>query len=208
MMEGPPGYWRYPRYPDNDDPSMPEERRFIRGGDFQDLVKRVTEFRIINSLPLGKPEEEIPDWICRHTEAACKPANPAKQMPGMKARGGMVARFLWAMSAWMVHGGHVEQSEADRRSEICANCQFRTTMDDANCFGCFGLMAKVMAIIGNRKARFVNEEAFCGVCGCNCSVQAFVPLEILGRAHKLEEFPEDTGARDENGTPIPCWKRP
>jgi hypothetical protein len=198
----PPGYWHFPRYPDADGDDIPAERRYIIGGDFQDLVKRVAEFRIINSLPLGKPEEEISDWICRHTEAPCRPANPPEAMPGRKARGADVARFLMAMGAWMKHGGHVSQEEADRRSETCGNCQFRTTIDDGACFGCFGLMAKVMAIIGNRKARFADEQSFCGVCGCNVAAQAWVPIDILARAHKLEDFPEDTG----NGTP--CWKKP
>lgn len=208
LMTTPPGYWRYPRYGAEDSADIPAERRFILGGDFQDLVARVSEFRIINKLPLGNPEEEIQDWICRNTEADCRPANPAKAMPGRKARGADVARFLKAMGAWMLNGGHVSQEEADRRAEICGNCQFRTTIDDAGCFGCFGLMAKVMAIIGNRKARFADEQSFCGVCGCSVPAQVFVPLDILGRAHKLEDFPAETGAINSIGEPVPCWKKP
>lgn len=200
--ETPPGYWTYPRHPERPTTSDPND--FIWGGDLQNLVAKVHEFRVINGLPLGDPEAEIQDYICRTRGAQCVPANPAKPLPGRKARGGDVARFLSAMASWMENGGYVEQDEAERRAEICAGCQYNTPVDDAGCFGCFGLAARVMQVIGNRKTRLDGSLQFCGVCGCNNAVQAFVPMDVLAKAHKLEQFPEDIGLP---GQKIPCWKR-
>lgn len=197
----PPGYWRFPRHWPEARDDLPPEQRYITGGDFADLVHKVTEFRIINQRPLGKPEEEIPDWICRNTEAACKPAAPAKLMPGVKASGWMVARFLKAMASWMINGGHVDDAEANRRAEICANCQWNTEIGDGACSGCFGLTARVMQVIGGRKTRFDDSLRFCGICGCSNAVSAYVPIDILSRAHNLNDFPVDCG----NG--IKCWKK-
>lgn len=191
-METPPGGWRFPR-PDGS---------LITGGDVFDLAKKVSDYRIINNIPLGDPESEIQDFLCRQNpHPPCGPANRPQPKPGVKAKGVMVARFLNAMAQWMVHGGHVEQEEAERRAEICAGCPWNTFLDDAACFGCFGLTEKVMKIIGNRKTRMDDSLRFCGLCGCSNAVSAFVPMDILARAHKLDEFPADVGGG------VPCWKR-
>lgn len=178
-----------------------DPKDYIRGGDLQDLAHRVSGYRIINNLSLGDPESEIQDWLCRHTGAQCVPARRPAPMPGVKAKGAMVARFLNAMLQWMLRGGHVDQEEAERRAEICASCPFNVHIDDANCFGCFGFGEKVSKIIGNRRTRMEDSLHFCSLCGCSNAVSAFVPMDILARAHKLEEFPADIGGG------IPCWKR-
>lgn len=172
----------------------------IRGGDLPDLTHKVSTYRIINSLPLGDPEAEIQDWLCRNAGAACVPAKQVAPAPGAKANGAMVARFLNAMLQWMLHGGWVEQEEAERRAEICAGCPWNNYLDDAACFGCFGLSEKVLKIIGNRKTRLDDSLRFCSRCGCSNAVSVFVPMDILARAHKLEEFPDDVGGQ-------PCWKK-
>jgi hypothetical protein len=203
----PPGYWRYPRYGADDSDDIPPERRFIVGGDFQDLVKKVAEFRIINSLPLGKPEEEIPDWICRHTEAACRPASPAKAMPGVKVDGRHVARFLMAAKEWVKSDEIVSQEEAETRAEQCAGCQWNVEIIDGNCFGCFGLMAKIMQIIGQRQTRMDSCLKFCGKCGCSLPVVAFTPMHVLDRAHANSDFAGvETGQVDNDGTRATCWR--
>lgn len=193
----------FPRYPDR--PLTGDPREMIRGGDFGDLVSKVNEFRVINGLPLGNPEVEIQEYICRNTGAECVPANPAKPMPGFKPKGAMVARFLYAMAQWMANGGHVSQEEAEQRAERCSNCAYNTDIDDAaTCSGCFGMAAKIMQVIGDRKTKMDASLKFCGVCGCSNAVQAFVPLDVLAKAHNLVDFPDDVGVPGEK---IPCWKR-
>lgn len=197
--ETPPGYWRFPRHPEI--PLTGDPNEFIPGGDIQDLTTKVHNFRVVNRLPLGDPQSEIEDWICRNTGAQCVPARAITFKPGVMAKGQMVARFLSAMAQWMAQGGHVPQEEAEARAELCAGCPWNAHIDDITCFGCFGLTEKVIKILGGRKTRMDESLRFCALCGCSNAVSAFVPMEILARAHKLEEFPIDIG----NGTP--CWKR-
>lgn len=193
LMVTPPGYWRYPR-PDGS---------FIIGGDFFDLVNRVSEFRIINQLPLGKPEEEIQDWLCRNTESPCRPAAPAKPEPGRKAKGRDVARFVKAVLLWGIAAETVSQEEADRRAEICAGCRFNVEIDDVNCFGCFGMASKIIQAIGSRSTRFSNLLKFCGVCGCSNEISCFAPMAVLNKTYaNTMDFPDDT-----NGQGTPCWKK-
>lgn len=198
--EVPPGYWRFPRNPSGPEPSDPQD--FIWGGDFQNLIAKVHEYRVINSLPLGNPEEEIGDWLCRHTGAQCAPSNPPKPLPGVRASGSMVARFLSAMALWTVSSEKVDQEEAELRGETCSNCEHNADIDDQTCLGCFGLIGRIINIIGDRKTRVDSSLKNCNICGCVNAVQAFVPIEILGRVHNLSDFPTDIGDGKTK-----CWKR-
>lgn len=202
--ETPRGYWRYPRHHVMDGERYAEpinDGNFITGGDLQNLVYNINEYRVTNSLPLGDANAEAQDWLCRTSGARCVPAVPVEHVPGRKARAVDVARFLWALAAWMKTTETVSQEEADRRAEICIGCPFNVPVDDTACWGCFNLTARIMRVIGNRRTRFDEGLKFCGLCGCSNVVSAFVPLSVLGKAHKLEEFPADIG----NGAP--CWKR-
>lgn len=201
----PQGGWRYPRWPDK--PLTGKYSDFIFGGTLDDLVVKIHEFRIINNLDLGDPAAEAMDFLCRSANGPkCAPANPAKPMPGVKAKGAMVARFISAMIAWMQQGGGVVQEEAERRATICAGCCYNVPVDDVNCFGCFGLFSKIMQVIGDRKTKMDSLLQFCGHCGCSLKIVAFTPMEILNRSHPNADFPEDTG-QVEDGAPIPCWRR-
>lgn len=205
-QESPPGYFRYPRHPDRPLTTNPAD--FIWGGDLQDLIAKIHAFRVTNQLPLGDPESECQDWLCRVAGAVGRPANPAKRAPGVKASGAMVARFLSAMVAWGIKGGSVTQEEAERRASICAGCKFNVQIDDAAlCLGCFGLAARVMQIIGDRRSKLDDSLQFCGACGCSLKVVPFVPLDILNRAHLNSDFTTDTGQTEADGAPIPCWRK-
>lgn len=193
----PPGYWQVTE----------ADGTVITGGDIGDLIGNVTDYRIANNIPLGDVEADTHEFICRHTEARCRPAKPQGGLATIKPSAIAVARFLKAMTAWLKSSGTVEQEEAERRAEICAGCRFQANLDDANCFGCFQLAARIMQAIGSRRTRMDESLKFCSICSCANSVSVFAPLDVLQRAHAGLEFPEDTGQRDENGNPVPCWKR-
>lgn len=187
----PQGGWRFPRFVDR---PIADPNNLIRGGDLPDLIRRVTEFRVANGMDIGDLPALVEDFMCRVSNADCVPLAPRK--PGRKARGGDVARFLYAMTLWATKGGFVPQEEAEERAETCANCDRNQEIDDSKiCEGCFGFASRVLAIIGNRKTRVDSALKFCNECGCANSIQAFVPMEILARVHRLEDFPDH------------CWKK-
>lgn len=208
-MAVPPGYWRFPRrwIIENDRYISPvDDGDFIFGGDYPQLVDRVVEYRIINTLPLGDADSEVQDWICRNTGASCAPERPKSTEPRRRARGRDVATFLQAMAEWVKSDEIVPQEEAERRAEICGGCRFNVEIDDGACMGCFGLTARIMRIIGQRKTRVDSVLKFCAECGCSGAVMAFVPMTILNKAHVGESFTDNTG-QQVDGVPVPCWRR-
>lgn len=201
----PPGYWRVDKLFRTPSPGLASD--YIYGGDLADLVKKVTEYRIANGLLLGDIDAQVQDWLCRNTEAQCRAANPANKVQSRKAKGVDVARFLMAMAAWMKSDECVPQEEAERRASICSGCKFNVAIDDQACLGCFGLASRVLQVIGDRHTKFDSTLAHCAVCGCHTGVSAFVPMSILAKVHETEEFPDDTGQVEPDGTPTRCWKR-
>lgn len=203
-MRIPSGGWRYPRNIEHDGQKYGKpisDGQFITGGDFPELVYRVGEFRIINNIPLGDPEAEVNDWLCRNTGAKCSPAKPAAGF-AKPPSGAAIVRFLAAMAKWFVSGDSVSQEEAERRAEICAGCRFNLPPADFSCFGCFGLFARIAAIIGERKTRMNESLRFCGHCGCSLPVVVFTPIALLDRTHANSDFPTDIGQGEQ-----PCWRK-
>lgn len=204
-FETPPGYFRFPRHVDR--PLTDNPKDYVIGGDLADLIFKVTQFRTINRLPLGDVEAEVGDWLCRHSGAPCVPANIPAPQPGRKVRGGDVARFLGAMAEWVRSAEIVPQEEAEQRAEACAGCKWNSPTDDAACLGCFGLMARIMRVIGQRRTRMDGILKFCGRCGCSLPVVVFAPAAVLDRAHRNADFKTtETGQVDAEGKPIMCWR--
>lgn len=197
--ETPNGGFRFPRDPSSD---RRDEKAMIIGGDIGHLVERVSEYRIINQLPLGDVRAEVEDWLCRETGADCSPVRPRGFGAGLVVRGAELARFVAAMAAWWKTDEVVPQEEAERRAEICASCRYNQPLSDVSCAGCYGLAGRILGIIGERRTRMENNLQYCAICHCANTVQVFAPLAVLNRAHKLSDFPTDIG----DGV-TECWKK-
>lgn len=209
-MRIPRNGWRFPRNWNHDGARYThpiDDGKFIYGGDLAELISRVSEYRIINSLPLGEAEIEVNDWLCRTTGAPCAPPKPRDMQAGVKVTGAMVAGFLRAAAEWLTTSDIVPQEEAERRAETCAGCKFNVHVDDGSCLGCFGLLARIMRCIGDRKTRVDAVLKFCGRCGCSLPVVAFSAANILNRAHRNADFKNiETGQVDHAGNPVMCWR--
>ncbi len=192
----PPGYWTF----------RESDGTVLRGGDFGNLVNEVMRYRIKMGMPTANLADEVEDGICRQKDIQCRPADPA---PAGEARSITVAdvwRFLQTIGEWVKDARFEEQAEAERRAEICAGC-FANVPVDTHCWGCTGVFALVHNVIGDRKTRMDESLKNCAVCGCLNGVAVFVPLPVLLKASGDLEYPEDTGQKDGDGNPIPCWKR-
>jgi len=196
----PPGYWKVDKHLRT--PSPGNSTDYVYGGDLQDLCQKFAEYRIANNLQLGDTQAQVEDWICRNTQSQCRPANPPRTEGDVKASGAMVVQFFRYMAARFRSSDIVTQEEAERRAEICANCRFNVRVDDAGCVGCFGLAARIAALIGDCRTKLDSSLFFCGICGCNNSVSVFAPLSVLEKIYNPADFPTDV-----NGAGVPCWKR-
>ena len=92
---------------------------------------------------------------------------------------------------------HVNQAEADRRSEICLRCTQRGAI---SCVGCHGFLASANIFVQNRE--FKNQTALhnqgCLICGCFLLPTIWASPEVLRRVDKahLDSFPDN------------CWRAP
>lgn len=192
---GPPDGWDYQQ------PDGP----MLRGNTLGLLVSAVFDYRIAHGLPTANVQEEVEDEICRRKPIRCKV--PVVLAPGERKVSAQDAlRFLITMKEWVKDGTLVDQAEADRRAEICAGCRFNDRVE-MSCFGCAGIYGIFEQIIGQRKTRMDHELKNCKICSCFNAIQAWVPLGVLQRASGGLEMPDDTGQKDADGAPIPCWKR-
>lgn len=192
----PPGYWTYRDIDGTEH----------RGGDFGNLVNVVMRYRIEKGMPTVNLADEVEDGICRQKDIKCRPAETPEPNGVRRITVADVWRFLETIGAWVKEGRFEEQSEAERRAEICAGCKFQTTLD-ASCWGCTGIFALVHNVIGDRKTKMDDSLQNCSVCGCFNAVQVFVPLPVLLKASGDLEYPADTGQKDTEGDAVPCWKR-
>ena len=102
----PQGGWRFPRDPSAPLPDNTDSKAMIFGGDIGELISKVAEYRIINSLPLGNVNDEVHDWACRNLPVECVPVRPRGFGTGILVKGAELARFISAMATWLSDGGY------------------------------------------------------------------------------------------------------
>lgn len=165
----------------------------VRGGDWWDLVGNCQKL----TLSLGKvPSPDLPlqveNALCARMAGNpdCVPCNMTKQSIGF----GAIVRWVKAMYVFATQSKFelVDQSEAERRAEICAKCPMQISA--SGCWGCKGIAGMLPAIAGARKTSYDPQLKACGVCGCYNAVAVHLPKE--GQGGDGLEFPEW------------CWKKP
>lgn len=91
-----------------------------------DLIKKVRDYRITNSLPLGDPAQEVTDFNAAKTRTVY-----SKKIPvNMRER-----VVKWLEAHLRVKPKFVDEETADRRAAICATCP-RNTMGWKEATGC------------------------------------------------------------------------
>lgn len=111
------------------------------------------------------------------------------------------ADFLW--NTWLSAGKNlVDQVEANRRAEICAQCHNNVQMDIGLKVGCCGrglsgvLNPITDKIIQNRTTPSDNQLKSCQLCGCYLRLKVWAPLEALQATKE-----------DSNAWPDFCWMK-
>ena len=130
----PPGLWHFPVADGVTLHAINEEK----------LTAQIYEYRIRNGLPLGNIEIDLDNYYCTRWPEAChKEARdylPFKGLPGDPPREPMVnriGRWVSSLIQRMPRGGYalVSTTEAARRANICAGCQFNQPWQ-LGCPGC------------------------------------------------------------------------
>lgn len=139
----------------------PDSGREFSDSNMLGLRNQVRAYRKANELEeLEFLETVIENHLCSlpvHT-GMCTPIKNPKRSVIQWVRGGV------ALLKNIAYSTFVEQSEADRRSTICAKCPQNVFPDR----GFFLKWAEDMAqrSVGNRKSQHHDELGICGVCSC------------------------------------------
>lgn len=165
--ETPPGGWRV---------RHPVSGMVFTSHDLGSLVQGFRNHEKAN----GYTPEDLDALLCEQMglkEPWCgEPPPQEKQWFGIGYRD--LVRGLDFVRKFIASGGRfVDQAEADRRSAICAGCQFN--VEHTACLACTGFSAALREVLGDRRA--TNEGALksCAVCKCGLKEKVWVDVSQL-----------------------------
>jgi hypothetical protein len=172
----------------------------IKAKSWNELLRRVRNYRIANGIALGPNfEEQIGEDICQQQgwgSPVCENQEPptvAKRQLGTMD----VVNFLKVLKHWLFNNpALVDAAEADRRAAICAACPYN--VEATGCFGCTNIAGMMFDVIKERATAHDGQLKNCQVCGCVNRAQVWVPKETLDQGvspEMREEFPDH------------CWKK-
>lgn len=166
---------------------------------FNDLVKKVIDFRSANSFDIGNPEQEIMDSICRNFPSTCIDMPSVHNTPIER-----IKSFVQTLFNYFVDGAQlVQQEEADRRAEICVQCHANLDGGQARTQGCCGakniedktIEVTRKQILKEKKTSVDDRLKSCFVCGCENKLAVWFPVKYLLKKE------------DANAFPVFCWRK-
>lgn len=108
-----PGGWHYPV------PGGPT----IKGENAQDLIDKVTEYRVCNGLPIGDPKSEITAWYTIHFPFTVENCEAEEPNHPDELRDGV---YAWINDLWKnPPHEYAEPDEVVRRQDTCKKCPWR-----------------------------------------------------------------------------------
>lgn len=177
----PPGGFKY---------FQAETKFWITSPTYPDLISRIRKHRASNNLPVGlRFLEEIEDQICQ----TLPPDWIDRDDPVHRARAGFAVDFMNVLSGtgllveWFLTGRKkVEQTEADRRANICSSCFYNQPIQ--GCTSCNdGVLRDVVnKIVGGSVTQYDNHLRACKLCACSLKAKVWLPLELLVKRSSAE----------------------
>ena len=185
----PPGGWHFPIGPGIT----------ITAGSYKELADKIFAYRLQHGIPEGNIEREIDRYVCSRWPHTCQmepvdygiPAQPEKQADILTR----VSRVTSRMIAAMPQGGYqlVNQTEAERRAEICAKCPLNTAWR-GGCGSCTANIATLgVTIRKHRNTKFDASLKACSQTAADLQMLVHLPESALPVAPEM--------------TPPPnCWR--
>jgi len=159
--------WRY---------VQPETGVVFTGFSYWQVFNDVSAHRNAMGLDLAEGwEDRFQDDLCKQNEQVpCtgRKADVSKRHLQMAD----LQRFFALMASWK--GDTVPQEEAERRAVICSTCPLNVTVQ--GCWGCAGMIKKVVSLVGNKQTSRDSALESCKVCGCVLRAKVWLPLAADG----------------------------
>lgn len=169
----------------------------VKASSWSILVKKVKDHRVANQLPVDpRLEEDIEAYMCAEVPDSCGDGpEPEKASVGIAE---VISLTQTLAESFFKGGKRVDQAEADRRAEICANCEFN--VDASGCRPCHSKTVESLLhrLAGPNRTKHESFLKSCFHCGCFNSVQVWFPLEILQKNQR---------EKVKKALPNNCWKK-
>ncbi len=180
----PPGGWHYMQ----DGVRIPPER----ADSFDDLLKKVLQFRINNRIPVGDVFNDVQSFVCKFPNQCHGTFNGVIHNDPPQ---GNKPRFIDRLIQWAdelrTKGVNVDDGQKRQdRINVCKGCP-RAKSWDGLCPACSSHLHEVLTLI--KKGRLTDITLGCEVYGFDCDTAAMVHRSIL---------PNDTTTPPDN-----CWMR-
>lgn len=190
----PPGGFKY---------FQAETKFWIKGHSFHDLINAIRQHRMSNNIPIGlRFLEEVEDQICQ----TLPPGWADREDPVHRARAGFAVDFMNVLRGtgvlveWYVTGKKkIEQSEADRRANICSSCMYNQPIQGCNSCNDGVLRGLVDKIVGGSTTQHDNHLRACQLCACSLKAKVWLELSLIQK-HSSPELME--------ALPTWCWIKP
>lgn len=164
------------------------------GGNLDELISRLTAYRVRRGLPLGNPLGEVHQALCKRSPRGCRKANPVPQeVHRVSAAQSLMTRVSqWLRGVWVSlakkQQSYVTPEEAKRRVKICKTCSLHTPFF-SDCAACQESLHTLSYQLRAGRDRHTSKLKVCKQFGTDLRVDA-----LLNQPH-LPDAPEH------------CWKR-
>jgi hypothetical protein len=180
---------------------LPEKGMVGHGNNFEALLRSIKEWRNANSIPIGLGfADEVEQAVCEKYAVECRGA-------GAKRRGhswGMwdIVRGTTAFIRQKLSSSDlVDQTEANRRSALCAKCPAQMTFSKP-CSGLCAALVQMLSSTGGKTTPTDSDTRGCSICRCWTKVAVWYDLEVQCLSVDEEMKQEFAEVRKD----YPCWK--
>jgi hypothetical protein len=171
----------------------PDTQKEFTGTSIKDVATQVNGYRAQNELePLEYIEAVIENYLCHlplHA-GSCTPVTNAKRTVGQWTKGGI------ALLQNLMFKDFAPQDQADKRSEICANCPHNSFPDKNYYITWSDMMAEKS--VGQLKSKHHDKLGTCDICGCILKSKVFWKGRVKLSPDELQKMKK-----------VPnCWQPP
>jgi hypothetical protein len=172
----------------------------IDGASYTEVAENLLRFRIANKIDVGRPMDELNEYVCGTWPHFCSGAAP-QVFPRTSEPAFTIGVLEWTKRLWERQSLNPQPLEsevtANRRAEICSKCPHQKEWADYGCGSCVASVRQQSFVF--RAGRTTNRK----VSGCSILKQenaaaCFASLSVL---------PDATVAQRE-ALPNHCWRKP
>lgn len=176
--------------------------RIINGTSYENVAEQLLKYRVSNSLPYGRPFEEVCEYVCSGWPHFCTDHAPASPSPEATKPTFTIEVLQWTQMLWK-RQAHIPQPlvsdiEANRRAEICKGCPFQKDWADYGCGTCVDSVRRHSTVFrAGKEVAGAKKPMGCSILGQENHAAVWAAKGSL----------PDMTPEQKNQLPTQCWRR-